>query len=285
MRYPKDVEIWEHAPGRKLAEVVIRIRNEKGALAKCSQAITDAEVNMLTGFVTAPSKSPTATLSFFADVTDAVGGLPTLKKKLQGLDVIESVDAIAAEDGFMVDKQHFPVQWAGRKAIVMRAEALNEMLNRLWKVFGTGAATIIDQMAEAMGRHSAKEIIEDFGATFAANQLDELLGTYTALGYAEVSIERSKSSEFPIVVDAKELFECEANAKQKLNRRSAFFRAHLRGFMAATFDKAFDVNEVQCLTEGDEVCSFRVALTEAATSSVAPRVPERGHQGAPQSSF
>ncbi len=30
MRYLKDRKIWEHAPGRRLAEAVIRIRNEKG---------------------------------------------------------------------------------------------------------------------------------------------------------------------------------------------------------------------------------------------------------------
>lgn len=272
MRYPKDIEIWEHAPGRRLAEVVVRIRNVKGALAMCSQAISDADVNMLTGFVTAPSTSKTATLSFFADITDSPGGLSELKRRLQALGVIVSVDAVAAEDGFMVDKKHFPVQWAGRKAVVMRAEALNEMLNRLWTVFGSGAVTIIDQMAEAMGRHSAKEITEDFGVKFASDQLDELLSTYSALGYADIAIERGKS-KFPIVINARELFECEANAKAKLQRKSAFFRAHLRGFMSAMFDRVLDVDEVQCLTEGDDVCSFRVALAEAAAPSLATRAP------------
>ncbi|MDG6954620.1 MAG: hypothetical protein JRN33_06545 [Nitrososphaerota archaeon] len=271
MRYPKDIEIWEHAPGRRLAEVVIRIRNEKGALARCSQAVSDCGVNVLTGFFTAPGRSNTATLSFFADITDAEEGLSGLKKSLQSMDLIESVDAIAAEDGFMVDKQHFPVRWAGRKGILMRADALNEMLNRLWTVFGTGAATIIDQMAEAMGRHSAKEVAEDFGAKFVVDQLDELIGTYAALGYADVSIERGKTSDFPLVVNAKELFECESNSRQDLHRRSAFFRAHLRGFMSGTFGRTFEVSEVQCLTEGDEVCSFRVALSE----TVAPRLPAR----------
>ncbi|MDG7008701.1 MAG: hypothetical protein JRN06_10770 [Nitrososphaerota archaeon] len=275
MRYPKDVEIWEHAPGRKLAGVVIKLRNEKGAMEKCSQVVSACNVNMLTGFFTAPARAPNATLSFFADVTDSPEGLGGLKRALQGTDVVVSVEAMAAEDGFMVDRQHFPVQWAGRRAVVMRADALNEMLNRLWTVFGTGAATIIDQMAEAMGKHSAKEIVEDFGAKFAMGQLDELLGTYSALGYADVSIERSKSSDFPIVVNAKDLFECQANGKQDLHRRSAFFKAHLRGFMSTTFNRAFEVNEVQCATDGDEVCSFRVAPVESTPASVAARLTGR----------
>jgi predicted hydrocarbon binding protein len=285
MRYPKDVEIWEHAPGRKLAEVVVRVKNVHGALMKISQAISESEVNMLTGFFTAPGKSNIAMLSFFADFTNASGGLSGLKKKLHGLEVVESVDAIASEGGFMVDKQHFPVQWAGRKAVVMGADGLTEMLSRLWTVFGSGAVTIIEQMAEAMGRHSAKEIIEDFGATFAAEQLDELIGTYSALGYADVSIERTKSSDFPIVVNAKGLFECEANAKQRISRRSAFFRAHLRGFMSTMLDMDFEVNEVQCLTAGDEVCSFRIAQSPMTAASVATISPERTHQDSAQPNF
>jgi predicted hydrocarbon binding protein len=275
MRYPKDVEIWEHAPGRKIAEVVVRLKNSKGALARCSQVINESEVNILTGFFTAPAKSQTATLSFFADITDAREGLSGLKRALLGVDVVASVDAIAADDGFMVDRQHFPVQWAGRRAVVVRAEALNEMLNRLWTVFGTGAATIIDQMAEAMGRHSAREIVEDFGREFAMSQLEELLSTYSALGYADISVER-ESSDFPVVVDARELFECDANARLSLRRRSTFFRAHLRGFMAGVFDRGFEVSEVQCRTDGDDVCSFRVDLSEATTAGVTAVLPERG---------
>ena len=275
MRYPKDLEIWEHAPGMNLAQVVVRMRNSKGALAVCSKAVSDLGVNILSGLVTAPSKSPVATVSFFADITNATGGLSELKRKLLSLDVVESVEALAAEDGFMVDKQHFPVQSAGRRAVLMRADALNEMLNRLWTVFGSGAVTIIDQMAEAMGRQFAKEIVDDFGPQFAVDQLDELVSTYTARGFAEVGIERSKSSEFPIVINAKELFECAANAKQRLHRKSAFFRAHLRGYMSNTFGRDFDVSEVQCLTEGDDVCSFRVALVETASPNLAHHSSEK----------
>lgn len=39
MRYPKDVEIWDYAPGRKLAQVIIRVKNVKGAMADCTEAV------------------------------------------------------------------------------------------------------------------------------------------------------------------------------------------------------------------------------------------------------
>ena len=53
MRYLKDVEIRGHTPGRKLAEVVIRTKNERGASAKFSQAIGDSQVYVLTGLFNA----------------------------------------------------------------------------------------------------------------------------------------------------------------------------------------------------------------------------------------
>ncbi|MCL4356108.1 MAG: hypothetical protein JRM79_02230 [Nitrososphaerota archaeon] len=78
-----------------------------------------------------------------------------------------------------------------------------------------------------------------------------------------------------MVVNAKRLFECEPNTKQDLHRRSAFFRAHLRGFMSGTFGRIFEVSEIQCLTGGDEVCSFRVALLETAAPRLLARPSER----------
>ena len=285
MRYPKDVEIWEHAPGRKLVEVVIQVKNTMEAMAECSRAVSEMGVNMLTGFQTAPGTSPVARWSFFADITDSKVGLSEFGDSLRRLDSIKSVDVVASDGGLMVDRQHFPVQWAGRRALILRAEAMNEMLYRLWSVFGSGAGTIIDQMAEAMGRHSAKEVVEDFGPEFAIGHVDELLGSYTALGYGEASIERNKSSQFPVVVHTRALFECEANAKRKLHQRSVFFKAHLRGFISGIFERPFEVKEVQCLTQGDEVCSFQIAMMEAPVPGLPARASTKNSKAFPKSSF
>ncbi|MBI3840646.1 MAG: hypothetical protein HY297_01605 [Thaumarchaeota archaeon] len=279
MRYPKDIEIWESAPGRRLAEVVIQVNNVKGAMADCSRVVSEPGVNMLTGFHAAPGTSTLARWSFFADVTDAKVELSELKERLRSVPTVVSVDVMASEDGFMVDKQHFPVQWSGRRAIIFRADALSEMLQRLWSVFGSGAGTIVDQMAETMGRHFANETVEDFGRDFAKAQLDELLMSYTALGYADVAIERSKTADFPVVVHTKKLFECEANAKKRLHRKSVFFRAHLRGFMSALFGEVFEVTEVQCLTEGDDVCSFGITVRDDPLEQVTIRPAERQTKG------
>lgn len=286
MQYPKNVETWEFAPGRKLAQVAVRIRNSRGALADCTEVISSLDVNILSGFVTAPSSSHSAAMSFFADVTDSKEGLFELKRRLEQLEVVEAVDvSAAAEDGFMVDRKHFPVFWAGRKAIILRADALSEMLSRLRIVFGSGAATIVDQMAEAMGRHSAKEMVEDFGRDFAVGHIDELLGAYSALGYAEVSIERRRPGEFPVVVHANGLFECESNAKRRVKQRSVFFRAHLRGLMSSIFESEFDVSEAQCVTERDETCSFRVSLCENPVAQSHSRLGDRNLRNRSLSNF
>ncbi len=268
MRYPKDLAVWEFAPGKKLAEITVRLKNVKGALAQCARVVADMEINALSGFTTARSSSAEGTWSFFADFTDSQTDLEELKKRLTALPVVDGVEAVTSDTGFLVDKHHFPVMFSNRRALVLRTEALTAMFSHIWDIFGSGAATIIDEMAESMGRHTACEIVEDLGKEFALKSLDEILRTYTALGYADVTVRRRDA--YSMAIQAKGLFECEANSKNNVRRKSLFFRGHLRGLVGTIFGSDFEVTEGQCVAEGDEECSFDVVRTESLT----PHVPK-----------
>lgn len=136
----------------------------------------------------------------------------------------------------MVDGQHFPLRMSNSRAPILRTEALTGMISRMWEVFGSGTATILDQMAESMGRFTAQELLEDLGKEFVVSDLDEVLQTYTALGYAQVRVTRDES-DHSLIVHARELFECEANALKRLKRKSIFFRGHPRGFVSTIFKR------------------------------------------------
>ena len=268
MQYPKDLFLWECAPGRRLAQFVLTLKNVKGALAQASEEVAKAHINMLSGFENASSDAELGVWSFFADVSGMRDDLEALRRRLLALPAVKRVEIVLAEDGFMVDSQHFPVRVSNRRALVMRTEALSEMISHMWRVFGSGAATIIDQMAEAMGRYSAQELLDDYGKEFVLKNLVEVLHTYTSLGYAKIDVvRRNEPSSF--TVHAAELFECEANAKKSLRRKSIFFRGHLRGFISTIHDADYEVTEAQCVAEGDETCSFVAARIERLT----PRVP------------
>lgn len=268
MQNPKDVPIWEYAPDRRLAEFTIRLKNVRGALAQSAKLVADLDVTVLGGFTSAASDSSTGVWSFFADVTDSPD-LTKIRRALLDLPVVEGVEVLGAEDGFMVDRQNFPLKFSNRRALIMRTDALNEMFARLWDVFGSGAVAIVDQMAEAMGKYTAREILDDLGREQVIRSLDEILGTYTALGYAQVVV--GSRDEESMTVRAKGLFECESNAKNGVRRKSTFFRAHLRGLVSTIFNTDYEVTEVECLAEGDEACSFTIAKTP----SMASRLPLR----------
>jgi predicted hydrocarbon binding protein len=129
-------------------------------------------------------------------------------------------------------------------------------------------------MAEAMGRHSAKEVVDDLGRDFAKDHLEALMGTYTALGFADVALEPGWSSEPRLTVHARQLFECQANIKRKVRRRSVFFRAHIRGFVEEIYGAEAEVEEVQCLAEGGEECSFRVSVPAPVQARAKAREPD-----------
>jgi len=263
MQNPKDVPLWEYAPERRLAEVTVRLRNIKGALAQCSRLVADLDIRVMGGLTSAASGSSSGVWNFFADITDSPD-ITKIRRALLELPVVESVDVLSSEDGFMVDRQNFPLMVSNRRALIIRTDALTGMFARLWDVFGSGAVAIVDQMAEAMGKYSAREIMADLGREQAMRSVDEILATYTALGYAQVEV--GSRDEESMTIRVRGLFECESNAKKDVRRKSTFFRAHLRGLMSSIFNADYDVTEVECVAEGDEACSFTIAKTPSLTS-------------------
>ena len=94
----------------------------------------------------------------------------------------------------------------------------------------------------------------------------------------------NRPSEFPIVVCA-EPFEYGANAKLKLPRRSALFRAQLRGFHACPLRQSEGSQRGPVLNKEDEVCSSGGALAATAAPDLAPRFPEQASEWCAVSSF
>lgn len=265
MQNPKEILVWEYAPGRKLAQFVLNLKNTKGALAICAQALAQYRINLLSGFHTAPSVSKTAVWSFFADVTESMIRPEEIAERLESLPFVESVEIHKSRDGFLVDDKHFPVNSGGRRAILMRTQAVTEMLSRLWDVFGTGAATIIDEMGEAMGRFRAQEIVSDFGVDFAVENLTQFLKTYTALGFAELEIESFDQRRGTLSLTVRGLFECDERRHLNDGRTSVFFKGHLRGFMSTIFNAPFEVLETECVSAGSKSCHFQISRMVAAT--------------------
>ncbi len=272
MQNPKEILVWEYAPGRKLAQFEVNLRNTKGALAICAQALAQYRINLLSGFHTAPSASKTAVWSFFADVTESTIRPEEIAERVKSLPFVESVEIHKSRDGFLVDEMHFPVNLAGRRSILMRTQAVTEMLSRLWDVFGTGAATIIDEMGEALGRFRAQEIVSDFGVDFAVENLTQFLKTYTALGYAELEIEKFDQRLGTLSLTVRGLFECDERRNLNDGRNSVFFKGHIRGFMSSIFNAPFEVVETDCVSTGSKCCHFQVARVAAPTQPLTARI-------------
>ncbi len=280
----KNMRPWAFQPGKKLAKVTIEGRASGPTFAGCTRIVSQAGLSVLSGFMSAPDQSGLTAINLVLDATEPGDKLAHLKHDLEALQGVDQV-TITTDDSFSVDKGRFPVHAGGRKAIILQADAVSEMLSRLRSVFGTGALTIVDQMAEAMGRQSAKMMVEDLGGDFATSHVDDLLRTYTALGYADMSVERRRPDEFPVVAHASGLFECEANVRRRNRQRSVFFKAHVRGFISEIFKSEFEVSEAQCITEGDEICSFRIEACETPVSPSASRPSNRRSRSGPLPTF
>jgi predicted hydrocarbon binding protein len=275
MHYPKDVMVWEFAPGRRLAEFIIKLKNTKGALATCSEVIAKYNINLLSGFHSTQGSSQIGIWSFFADMTDSKVEPEEIVEAIKKLPIVEGVEVFPSDNGFIVDDKHFPVRWSSGRVMMLRTEAAREMMGRLWDVFGSGSAAIINQMAESVGRFSAQEIIRDFGMDFVIQNLTSFLNSYTALGIGELKVRRYSADKVMLTIQAKELFECQGESMLKPEMKSLFFKGHLKGFISTIFNTEVSVMEIECAAAGGEACIFEVAKLSKMNESIASIVSVR----------
>ncbi len=268
MRYPRELDLWRYAPGRSLAHVAVQTTSAGQCMANLGKSLSKIHANVISASMLPAGTAGEVSWSLFLDITGTGQTVKAMRERFLALPGVTAVSVAASEDGLVVHSQRFPLQLGGRRAVIIKADALNDMLDRLTEVFGSGAAVIVDQMGEAMGRSAARYVLKELGKKFSSDHLEALIGTYGSLGYAAVELEPGKSVDLHVVLHAKELFECEANAGRRVRRRSVFFRAHVRGFVTGVLGLEAEVEEVQCIAEGADECAFRIALKEDAVASV-----------------
>jgi predicted hydrocarbon binding protein len=257
---PKTVFIAEIFPGRHLAEFSIDLANTPGALADASEILSKHNVNILSGFHDA------ARWSFFADITEANISADQLVQDLKGIKVISDVRLQEASNGIQIDCLHYPVVWGQRRVIMIRAEQLSAILNRIRAMFGEDgpvAKVMLFAMGEAAGRESFRMMADEVSASTVKKELPNAMYLYSACGWGIFKAIDADFEQGSGTVRAIDCFECAPNQGEKSKPYSQFIRGHIAGLFSALFDKRIDVVETECIACGDPHCLFRLGSKAA----------------------
>jgi predicted hydrocarbon binding protein len=254
--YPKEVFVGAYSPSRRLCEFSVQLSNVPGAIAKVSEILAKMGINVLSGFHVAETGEKVALWSFIVDLTGLEVKSEELLKKIKGLKVV--LDAHYSEaklDGLMIDEMHFPLNALGKRSFLFRVETWGEIINRLFKAFGSGAAFILFSIGEGAGENKARSVTENYGSN-GLKALQIILAERVAKGWGVPKVEMFDEERVESTITIRDLFECLPFKGKSKETKSHFFRGYLTGVFRQLFKKDVEITEVECVAKGDENCKF-----------------------------
>ena len=253
----KEVLFRVHAPGRRVAELIVVVENVPGALARVSGLMAEMGINILTNLGMAKAFEREAVWSSFIDLTDTGLEVEDVVERLRKLDVVLDVKYSEEVGELLVDTLHFPVMLDRDRHVLLRVETFGKAFGRLFDIFGSGAATIIYQMGRESGMSKAEKVMRECGLK-GIDALRVILKERVAKGWCIPEIEVFDEKKNEAVIKVYELFECLPFKGKLKEPRSHFFRGYLEGAFKALFKTEYTAIETECLAKGDPYCRFMI---------------------------
>jgi predicted hydrocarbon binding protein/predicted amino acid-binding ACT domain protein len=245
----------EIAPGEKLYEVCVLLKDKPGALAKAAQALADAGVNIKAeSSFYVPNYDGVCFWTAFLDVSKTALNIDTLKANLLELDVIEDA-RIEEPNPAPFEVIHFPALHANTRAMIMTVGSYWALMSRLEKILTPSGMTALHYDAgKNVGEHMAMQLKEIYHL-----DVDALIKAFgqaeKAIGWGVVEFQNIDFKRRSGTVVVRDSFEAVAWGKKNY-KVCDVTRGVIAGFMSVVFGKSVEVKETKCLANGGEHCEF-----------------------------
>ena len=256
--HSKTAFVAELVPGkRKLVEFSIELANSPGALASVASILGKHKVNVLTGF------HDSTQWGFFADVTETNTPVDEIIKEISGLAAVSKVAlSEKTSEGIIVDTLHQQVVVGAFRTIIVRAEVMRSILDRVREIFGVdgkAGKAVLFAMGEAAGRTVYKEIVSQTSAEAARAHPEDIIGLFTAQGWGDFKLASLDLERNTACVNVSNGFES-AYLNRPVSPSSDFTcdftRGHLAGMLSEIFGKRLNATETLCVAHGHSHCQF-----------------------------
>jgi predicted hydrocarbon binding protein len=258
-RHDKTAFVAEVVPSnRKLMEFSIELAHTPGAVAEVASILSKHKVNILTGFHDAKE------WSFFADVTEAESSIDDITKEISSLAIVSklSLSKIVSE-GIIVDTLHQQLVWGPFRSLIIRAEVMSSMLNRIKGIFGPegkAGKAIVFGMGESAGQNFYKGLANHMGSEIIKSHVGDVVGLLTADGWGDFRLTSLDLNGMTASVTVLNGFECAHEPGSSSSPSTCdFIRGHIAGVLSERFGKRMDVTETLCVSRGHSHCQFDVS--------------------------
>ena len=244
---------FHYAPGKRLLQIVVNLRERPGALAEVLVAL-GSKVNLIgsTSYRTGTSRGIFSGIGEFLSEKDGPKDIEALVAPLRS---VVACQVWESREGLLVDRFHSGVESGmGEPYIMLPAAGLAQTFDKLIKTFGTGGETILYLEGKDFGLARFSLYRKMLGDD-PAGRSEEAAHIFEALGYGTGAVEMVEPGKMVRIV-RRECFECEG---QPTNGHScAFSRGLASGIFEALYGAPMTCEEVGCRLKGADRCEFVV---------------------------
>jgi len=243
-----------YIPKRTYFLLNLELRNRLGDIAAVSKILADSNIEILTGsFTRGVAGKPGAWQVFVQPLTNM--SADDVKRLLLSCPDVVGCQIKESREGLLVDSVTFPIKISsGQRAMIIRNDVWNSMLQRTREKFGSGGDVIIYEQGYTAGRISGRELLSALGRGFLANQLDQIIAMYQALGWGKAKVITFVQSPLTLVIRMWESAECMGQKSDKPTGH--FIRGHIVGIVEEMFGIECKCAETNCLAKGSQYCEF-----------------------------
>jgi len=252
----KEILVGHIESGTRLAQVVVKMNDEVGAMANVNALMATMKVDVRQSLTYCVPNEPNAIYNAFVSLVDPRVSLDQLVERLKQSVFVLDAQAFEGREGAVVDTISFPVNWQGRRVVILAQHAMAQMLEGIRSVLGSGADVILYELGTEYGRNLAGYFISKLGKEYLVRNYDYELNVLAATGWGIPELIGSKD-DFPnMTIRLSSCLECDGRSSKQAV--CSFMRGFLTGVFGNIAGHTIHCEEPQCIAKGDSSCLFEL---------------------------
>ncbi|MDA4124092.1 MAG: hypothetical protein OK438_01385 [Thaumarchaeota archaeon] len=245
---------YHYAPGKKLFNVVVTLKDVPGALSSVLELLSD-RVNLI-GSVSYATGDGSAIWSGFAQSLSQRESTANLKRLLGRSKMVKESWVGQGQQGFLVDSFHTGIDIDSESFMLSPRKGTSQMFEMLVKTFGTGGETILFNEGVEMGRFTAEYFRKILGPELAKKNPSKYGSVFGAEGWGAGTLLKSRT-DGKVRIRVAECFEC--STKSDVRTTCTFRRGHIQGFTSTILERPMTSVETTCRFRGGPYCQFELS--------------------------
>jgi predicted hydrocarbon binding protein len=255
-RLSKEILVGRIEKGARLAQVVVKMKDEVGAVANVNALISSLKVDIRQSMTYTLPGETHAIHNAFVSLNDPQVSLNQLVERIRLSVFVLDVQAFEGREGVIVDTISFPVHWQGRRVVILAQRSVARMFEGIRSQLGAESDVIIYGLGMDYGRDLAEYFTSILGKDYLVRNYDYGLDVLAATGWGIPELTGAKR-DFPnMTIRLSSCLECDGrNSKQAV---CSFMRGFLSGVFGTIVGHSVHCEELQCLAKGDSSCRFEL---------------------------